>query len=612
MDHDPRFTGGMMKSLMSLLEYVLADASTWCRVSTIRDWKTISERTKTEGLSFLTITLPAFCKDFERSLSDGQVAPGMFLGFKRHSGLPAFLRGFLELVFDSKSGRLLEHPSIDAIFFIRQITLLNKKILLPCSTKREKAAYGRYIECDFEVKAWEHDSQSHEDFLRVFDHVSHVLWDFDLCAVDLKVYNGDLIPKHGPGSTADRLLGNKKFSALTWHESLEDWFPSAEFVIPNHGFHERLDRVDFKEPGNETPSRLISVPKTLKTPRLISIEPACMQYAQQSLLEVLVNQLEGSDYLSGMVGFRDQTPNQRMACSGSADGALATLDLSEASDRVSNQLVLRMLQAFPSLAGAVSACRTQRVDVPGYGIHSVAKFASMGSAVCFPIEAMVFLTAVFTSISMQLNRPLCRKDVISLRSSVRVYGDDIIVPVEYTQSVVDGLETLGLKVNTSKSFWTGKFRESCGKDYYDGQDVSVTYVRRLLPTSQRSASEVISAISLRNQFYKKGLWKSADFLDNYLRKSIRKLPNVSETSPALGRHSVLGYETQKMCENLHRPLVRAYVVSSRPRASKLDGPDALLKFFLKRGSDPIFDKKHLERYGRPDAVDIKLRWAPAS
>jgi hypothetical protein len=236
----------------------------------------------------------------------------------------------------------------------------------------------------------------------------------------------------------------------------------------------------------------------------------------------------------------------------------------------------------------------------------------MGSAVCFPIEAMVFLTAVFTSISMQLNRPLCRKDIISLRSSVRVYGDDIIVPVEYTQSVVDGLETLGLKVNTSKSFWTGKFRESCGKDYYDGQDVSVTYVRRLLPTSQRSASEVISAISLRNQFYKKGLWKSADFLDNYLRKSIRKLPNVSETSPALGRHSVLGYETQKMCENLHRPLVRAYVVSSRPRVSKLDGPDALLKFFLKRGSDPIFDKKHLERYGRPDAVDIKLRWAPAS
>jgi hypothetical protein len=110
----------------------------------------------------------------------------------------------------------------------------------------------------------------------VFDHASSVLWGHDLSVVDNQVYNFEHTPKHGPGSTAERLLGNKKYSAMTWHESLEDWFPSAEFLIPNQGFRERLDRVDFREPGAELPSRLISVPKTLKTPRLISIEPACM------------------------------------------------------------------------------------------------------------------------------------------------------------------------------------------------------------------------------------------------------------------------------------------------------------------------------------------------
>jgi hypothetical protein len=298
-----------------------------------------------------------------------------------------------------------------------------------------------------------------------------------------------------------------------------------------------------------------------------------------------------------------------MARLGSKDGALATLDLSEASDRVSNRLVLRMLKNFPSLAGAVSSSRTQRVDVPGYGIISIAKFASMGSAVCFPIEAMVFLTTIFAGIMKQLNRPLREDDISRFHGSVRVYGDDIIIPIEYTQSVTMALEAIGLKVNPNKSFWTGKFRESCGKDYYDGHDVSVTYVRRVLPTSRHDAQEVMSAVSLRNQLYKAGLWKTAGFLDDYLRNLLRKLPNVAETSQALGRHSFLGFQGERDCPMLHKPLVKAYVSVSKPRVSKLDGPDALLKFFLKRGSDPIFDAKHLERYGRPESVDIKLRWA---
>jgi hypothetical protein len=37
----------------------------------------------------------------------------------------------------------------------------------------------------------------------------------------------------------------------------------------------------------------------------------------------------------------------------------------------------------------------------------------------------------------------------------------------------------------------------------------------------------------------------------------------------------------------------------------------LLKFHLKRGVDPSFDKRHLERSGRPLAVYIKLARASA-
>jgi hypothetical protein len=422
------------------------------------------------------------------------------------------------------------------------------------------------------------------------------------------VYEGDLIPRHGPGATADRLVGNGKFRQSTWTTRLERYFPVGDYLIPNYGFYDDLQSIDFLEPEAEIPVRVITVPKTLKTPRIIAIEPTCMQYAQQALMEVIVDRLERSDTLKGAIGFTDQIPNQDLARLGSSSGGFATIDLSEASDRVSNLLVERMLLNFPSLAGAVQACRSARADVPGYGIIPLTKFASMGSALCFPIEAMVFLTIVTLGYQRVLNRHLTHQDIESLMSCVRVYGDDIIVPIDIARPVMHELSSFGMKVNENKTFWTGKFRESCGKDYYDGTDVSVTYVRRLIPSSLGNASEVASVVSLRNQLYKAGLWNTVRFLDDLIGR-LAPFPIVEDTSPVLGRHSYLGPKKgQRFCDKLHIPLVKGLKLRPVPRKSKLDGPGALLKFFLKRGLQPIFDPKHLERYGRPKSVDIKIGW----
>ncbi len=598
-----------MKSLMSLLQCVLADASAWCCTSATYDWKTIERRVEHEGMSFLTITLPQFCSEFERALDRGEIVPSSFPSFRKSKGLPQFLGGFLELVFDADSGRLLDVPSKDAIFFIRQITLLFKKILFPCSSEREKGAFDGYVKCEKEVAAWEEGVWS-TDLLSRFDHVSSLLWSSDLSHVDLLVYELSHRPKHGPGATADRLRGNAKYDCRTWTERLEEFFPSAEFIIPNWGHYDRLGSVDFLEPGAELPVRVISVPKTLKTPRIIAIEPTCMQYAQQSLMECLVERFERSDSLRGMLGFTDQGPNQDLARKGSYDGSLATIDLSEASDRVSNLLVKRMTMSFPSLAGALQASRSLRADVPGHGVLPISKFASMGSATCFPVEAMVFLTIVFCGIERSLNRSLRAGDIKRFAPSVRVYGDDIIVPVEVVRSVVESLSSYGMKVNSKKSFWTGKFRESCGRDFYAGHDVTVTYCRRSLPEQRSNVSEMVSCVSLRNQLYKAGLWRSAAFLDDLLR-GLAPFPNVLETSPVVGRFSFLGYDTQRICDRLHSPLVKGMMLRPKPRSSILDDSGALLKFFLKRGIDPFHDVKHLERYGRPESVDIKIGWASA-
>lgn len=613
-----------MKSLVVLVEKMLLDSSIWCRTCTTMDIKTVHRRVEDEGISFLTITLPAFCKDFERSLDIGHIAPGMFLGFARrgHSDhyedskgrgvLPRFLGGLLELVFHKYTGVLLEQPDVTAIFFIRQILLSCKKVKLETTELRTNRAYRSFIECENEVRDW--STALHERDIAHFADVSSLLWGRVLCDVDREVHDREHVPKHGKGATAERISGNGKYVWKRWHSRLEEYFPSCEYAIPNPGFYRELDTIDFIEPEAESPSRIISVPKTLKTPRIIAIEPVCMQYAQQSIMEILVKSLERSNYLCDSVGFTDQTRNQRMAREGSLNEAngLATIDLSEASDRVSNLLVKVMLRNFPSLSNAVQACRSTRADVPNHGIVSLAKFASMGSATTFPIEAMVFLTIIMSAYVRSQGLSVASLSPSRLRrilKSVRVYGDDIVVPKDMVLSVIAELELYGLKVNTAKSFWTGKFRESCGKDYYDGSDVSVTYIRHLSPASRRDSAEMISIVSLRNQLYEAGLWETTRYLDEQIER-LASFPIVMKTSPILGRYSFLGLPSYtKTCPYLHRPLVKGLVVKAQPRPDLLDGVGALMKFFLKRGQDPFFDKKHLQRYGRPQHVDTKVVWA---
>jgi hypothetical protein len=600
------------------------------------DSKTVHRRVEHEGLSFLTITLTNFGKDFERGLDQGYVDRHLFQGFSWKGGLPRFLGGFLDQVFDRYSGLLLDVPSVDAIRSVRQLTLMYGKLLVECSLPRREAAFQKYIECEQEVRNGQYFGHhgNRDDFLRerqsAFGRV--------FLQQDHMVYAGANAPRHGPGATCDGYLGNSKYNCLTWTTRLEEVFPFGEYLLPSWSdlHSDRLEQITLLEPEDELPVRVTDVPKTLKTPRIIAIEPTCMTYVQQGLLRSIVGDIERDDILSCFLGFSDQTLNQRMAREGSLTGELATLDLSEASDRVSNQHVEFLFMHYHWLKKAVAACRSTKADVPGYGIIPLSKFASMGSSLCFPIEAMVFLTVIFVAISRAIGRPLTAKDRLSLRGKVRVYGDDIIVPVEYVEIVVETLELFGFKVNSRKSFWTGKFRESCGKEYYGGEDVSIVRFRRVFPTQRRHTEEVVSLISFRNQLYYAGYWKTCAYLDVLIERIVKHYPIVEDTSVIIGRTSFLGYQSQRTHPTLHSPLVKGVVRESRPPASKLDGSGALLKFHLRkvldvqdvaiypdclpsvdglcsldvRALEPLFeDPKHLERAGRPRSANLRSRWA---
>jgi len=599
-----------MKSHMLLLRTVLEESGTRCCTSTSRDWKTITTRTENEGLSFLTIALPKFCDDLQKGLSRGSVDSSLFVGYAKKGYLPRFLLGFTSRVFNSSTGLLVNEPCYDAIHSLRQICLLFGKVNLPCSDTRTNAAFAQYVDCEKQVRLAD---QRIEPFLlkRFSSMALRVLGDV-MSSVDREIYEGEIVPKHGPGATADRLTGNGKYNLNTWTRRLDEVFPSEEFLFPSWNPLVDSPLEVLLEPEAEIPVKVITVPKTLKTPRIIAIEPACMMYAQQGIMRSLVQAIERDDILSKLIGFDDQNPNREMAYIGSRDGSLATLDLREASDRVSNQLVRRLSYHFPWFSKGLDASRSRKADVPGYGVIRLAKFASMGSALCFPIEAMVFLTIVLMGIERGSNSQITRERLKSFIGKVRIFGDDIIVPEEYVQHVVEELETFGLLVNFDKSFWTGKFRESCGKEYFNGEDVSIVRVREMLPSQRGHVREIISAVSLRNQFYFSGYWETAAMLDKLLG-GIIPFPMVLPESPALGRHSFLGYDdTQKECSNLQKPLVRAYVERSTKPLSYLDGRGALLKYFLNSSDLPVTDRNHLERAGRPKTVNIKLGWVSAT
>lgn len=590
-------------------------------VSDLRDLDTIQARVKKEGLSFLTITLPQFAKDFERCLELGFVDPTLFRSFRKSGSIPAFLQGMTGLIFDRETGRMRyvqEFNSLPSISLstivdsIRQICRTFAKVELDCTPERVQQAIDGYttIEQSFDLSTLSGADKA--SFLAT----SACLWGAVLGHIDPDT----VTLRHGPGATADSISGNQKFSWRRWHERLELYFPFLEHAY-TYGMGvlgiKELELVKFVRPEEEQPVKVIPVPKTLKGPRIIAKEPVCMQYAQGGLASEIIHALETSEMTRGHVNFRDQTVNQDLALLSSKTGRLATIDLSDASDRVPRDLALSMFDTNPRLKGAVSACRSTRAELPnGTIIGPLKKFASMGSALCFPVEAMYFYTICVKALLEIQNLPVSLDAIFKVSRDVYIYGDDILVPTVFATAVLDNLQKYNCKVNTGKSFWTGRFRESCGVDAYDGKRVTPVYIRKRFPENRQQESELISHVATANLFYKKGYWRTCSILFSRVERILGSLPYVSETSPVLGRISFLGYRsTSRWNKKTHTLEVRGWIPKPVHRTDELEGYAALRKSLHKlevlTDLQATRDRFHLKRSALHRAVTLKRGWAEA-
>jgi hypothetical protein len=106
----------------------------------------------------------------------------------------------------------------------------------------------------------------------------------------------------------------------------------------------------------------------------------------------------------------------------------------------------------------------------------------MGNALTFILETIAFAAIVRVACRW------CNEDP----ERVSVYGDDIIVPTLAAETARDFLTMLGFRLNESKSFWEGKYRESCGEEYWDGVCVSSIYFPRFAVEGQLGKSPSVS------------------------------------------------------------------------------------------------------------------------
>jgi hypothetical protein len=216
--------------------------------------------------------------------------------------------------------------------------------------------------------------------------------------------------------------------------------------------------------GNE----IVFVPKNAKTHRVIAKEPHVNSFLQKGFGRMIRKRLR----MVAGVDLKDQTRNQRLAKEGSETGRLATIDLSGASDTISTELVRFLLpKQWFSLLDQIRS-KSGYLREKGYWVH-YHKFSSMGNACTFELESLIFWALCKASLEVQ-----------GQEQTLSVYGDDLIIPTVHYEFVAKVIDYVGFTVNQDKSFHSGPFRESCGKDYFLGRDVRPIFLKESIANAE--------------------------------------------------------------------------------------------------------------------------------
>jgi len=410
----------------------------------------------------------------------------------------------------------------------------------------------------------------------------------------------ELLPCHGSGSVAEGPLTlADKFGVLTVDPLIKEVLRSING--PKDSFLEYFPI----QPGNDLVrcSRTIFVPKTATKLRTISMEPCVLQYLQQGVMKALYEYIDRHPYLGVRIRLGDQTQNQYLALEGSMYHNYGTIDLSHASDSVSWDLIRRVFSRTPSLFKWMLATRSRMTMLPDGTTLQLNKFAPMGSALCFPIECILFAAIIEYATNKYCKLMHTSPKLYS------IYGDDLVVDSAIYDEVINILTICGFTVNYTKSYNDGEYRESCGEEYYAGLRVTALYYRTPFYNKRVSPSAFGSWCSAANNaaLHRLPLYR-VWLLHHILRASYRFKPYFTPNqgkSPFLWSSQATNHLIRPAWnKNLQRWEGRFVTVKSRQR-QKDEAHEDLIKYFMKlieMKRRPIRPESHLDESSFPNAL----------
>jgi len=469
--------------------------------------RVISSRVQSEGLSFLTKTLPSYGKAVDTALHSEASLQVPFFEKRAGTAIPKFLGWLLEKIFTNE-GHVRSNPDVYALKAFRQLVYFMYKLQLPYTQQLNEKVIEEFVSTEIEL------SSQRIDFgdpiiktARTF--VSRLFRGFD-CR--------DIFPSHGPGAVATGEASGEKSNFSRLYTCIEVVYPYTEYFCLGSAYADDRSYLESLTSLEAGTAKVVLVPKDSRGPRLISCEPLEFQWIQQGLCRKLYSWIEAHRLTRGHVNFTDQTVNRELALLASRTCEYATMDMKDASDRVSLELVKNLFSGTSLLEGLL-ASRSEMTRLPDGRVVKLHKFAPMGSAVCFPIEALCFYALSYAI----LRRYGYRADYA--RKAIYVYGDDIIVRSEVYKLLLQHFPNYGLRFNMGKCCVSGFFRESCGCDAFKGIDVTPIRLRKTWSHRDTwDSSEILAYVEQSNALHKAGYFTVADAIQIMVENRYGALP----------------------------------------------------------------------------------------
>jgi hypothetical protein len=409
--------------------------------------------------------------------------------------------------------------------YIRQLLLFCYKIETEPTNAQLQEAQKAFEDCERDVETWEAwfaantaSNQANRDsplFTVARQIVGRTICKIDWCSI---------IPSHGPGAVYPPRKPSKKSDFRTIYTAIEPHYPFTEYfcALPSFWWDRMVARDSELRVSDAIECRLVAVPKDSRGPRLICVHPAEAVWIQQGCRRNLERAIVAtSSPCYGSINFRDQGVNGRLALKSSIDRELVTLDLKEASDRMSCELVRHLFGDYAY--SKLSCSRATSVRLLDERCIPLRKWAPMGNALTFPVQSLVFYSLVRSGIR-------CRYGVNC--TDIYVFGDDILFPRKFYDGAVSALVRGGLVPNMNKTFRHGFFRESCGVDAFKGTNVTPHRLRRL---DSSSGSGAMSLCTLAKAMRIDGYRLTSDSLYRIVQREWGELP-ISNNPNTQGLH----------------------------------------------------------------------------